>query len=162
MYEAATKSYRNTNVLSADPLKLVRMCYEGAIGSLKLSRDAYIARDYEAKAKALAKTLAIIHELNTSLDMKRGGDVAKNLRGLYLYMTQALTEADLKRNLKVFDEVIHMLEELESAWKALAFGTPENTSPIPSVPPESVGPLPSVTPYYGKNTDMMNNRSWSA
>ena len=162
MYEAAAKSYRQTNVLSADPLKLVRMCYEGAVCSLKLARDAYAARDYEAKGKALVKTLDIIHELNASLDMKKGGEVAKNLRGLYLYMTQALTEADLKRDLKVFDEVIRMLEELESAWKELASGKSESGRTLQPLMPESVDPMPAVAPFYGKKADMLNNRSWSA
>jgi flagellar protein FliS len=150
MYEAAARSYRQTNVLSADPLKLVNMCYEGAIGSLKLARDAYIRRDYETKGKALVKTLDIIHELNASLDMEQGGEIAKNLRALYLYMTQALTEADLKKDLKVFDVVIGMLEELKSAWHEIAPGYCGNVIPTP--------PLVS---YDAKKTDMVN-RSWSA
>lgn len=150
MYETASKSYRQTNFLSADPLKLVRMCYEGAIGSLKLSRDAYIAREYEAKGKALVKTLDIIHELNASLDMEKGGDIAKNLRALYLYMTQALVDADLKRDMKVFDAVIHMLEELESAWQELAFGHPDSTASSPSVMP------------YNANKMAVGNSAWSA
>jgi flagellar secretion chaperone FliS len=150
MYEAATKSYRQTNFLSADPLKLVRMCYEGAIGSLKRSRDAYIAHDYEAKGKALVKTLDIIHELNVSLDMEKGGDIAKNLRALYLYMTQALIEADLKRDLNVFDAVIHMLEELESAWQELAFGHPETVSASPAAIP------------YDANKMAIGSGAWSA
>jgi flagellar protein FliS len=112
------------------------MCYDGAISSLKMSRDAYIACDYEAKGKALAKTLDIIHELNNSLDMKRGGEVAKNLRALYLFMTQALTEADLKKNMKIFDDVIRMLEELESAWQEIAREVSRNVSrpTLPTMP----------------------------
>ncbi|MEI7635918.1 MAG: flagellar export chaperone FliS [Syntrophus sp. (in: bacteria)] len=152
MYEAATKSYRETNFLSADPLKLIRICYEGAIGSLKLARDAYIARDYEAKGKALVKTLDIIHELNASLDMEKGGDVAKNLRALYLYMSQALIDADLKKDLKGFDAMIHMLEELESAWQELALGQPESVSTSPS----------AVLPYEAKKMDMVSRMAWSA
>ncbi len=153
MYEAAARSYQQTNFLSADPLKLVRMCYEGAIGSLKVSRDAYIARDYENKGKALVKTLDIIHELNASLDMEKGGDVAKNLRALYLYMTQALVEADLKKDLNVFDKVIHMLEELESAWQELAFGHSESASHSPS----AIG-----LPYEAKKMATVNGAVWSA
>ena len=120
MYEAATRTYRQTNVLSADPLKLIHLCYEGAIGSLKLAKEAYVGRDYAAKGKALRKALDIVHELNASLDMKKGGEVAKNLRALYLFITQALIDADLKKDLKVFDEVIRMLEELKSAWQEIA------------------------------------------
>ncbi len=151
MYEAAAKSYRQTNYLSADPLKLVRLCYEGAIASLKLAREAYIARDYEAKGKALIKTLDIIHELNASLDMEKGGDVAKNLRALYMYMTQALIDADVKKDLKVFDAVIHLLEELGSAWQELAFGQPE-----------SVSTSPSAIPNEAKKTAVVSRMAWSA
>jgi flagellar protein FliS len=150
MYEAVTRSYQEANFLSADPLKLIRMCYEGAISSLRLARKSYVACDYEAKGKALLKTLDIIHELNASLDMGRGGEVAKNLRALYLYMTQALTEADLKKDMKVFDDVIRMLEELESAWQELAFGKPG-----------IVSPSPTVMPYEAKMA-MVSGVAWSA
>lgn len=151
MYEGATESYRQTNFLSADPLKLVRMCYGGAIGSLKLSRDAYIARDYAAKGNALIKALDIINELSTSLDMKRGGEVAKNLRALYLFMTQALLDADLKKNLKVFDDVIRMLEELQSAWQEIASERPG---------PVSRPTLPVMSKAAEKT--VVVSRAWSA
>ena len=145
MYQKVTNTYQQANVLTANPAKLVIMCYEEAISNVKLSRDAYIARDYEAKGKALLKALDIIHELNTSLDMERGGEIAKNLRALYLYITQALIEADLKKNLTVFDAVIRMLEELEFAWREIVFGKPGSTSPSPT-----------VMPYEAKKTSMVS------
>ena len=145
MYQKVTNTYQQANVLTANPAKLVIMCYEEAISNVKLSRDAYIARDYEAKGKALLKALDIIHELNTSLDMERGGEIAKNLRALYLYINQALIEADLKKNLTVFDAVIRMLEELEFAWRELALGKPESTRPSPA-----------VMPYEAKKTSMVS------
>ncbi len=119
MYQNVAYTYREANVLTANPLKLVIMCYDGAINSLKIAKDAYLKKDYELKAKALQKALDIIHELDASLDMEKGGDISKNLRGLYLFMHQALVEADLKRDLKVFDRIIGLLEELLSAWAAI-------------------------------------------
>jgi flagellar protein FliS len=120
MYQDATKTYQQANYLTATPMKLVMMCYDGAIGSLKLARENYVAKDYEAKGRALNRTIDIIQELNSSLDLKKGGKVAENLRNIYTYMTQTLIEADLKRDIDMFDQVISMLEELESAWKAIA------------------------------------------
>lgn len=131
MYENAAKSYQQASFFTANPAKLVLMCYEGAISSLKLARDSYIAKEYETKGKALQKTLDIIHELNASLDVRKGGEIAVNLRALYMYMTQALTEADLKKNLPVFDHVIQMLEELESAWQEISCGLSGNVNPAP-------------------------------
>ncbi|HAJ27393.1 MAG TPA: flagellar export chaperone FliS [Syntrophus sp. (in: bacteria)] len=151
MYEAVTRSYQEANFLSADPIKLVRMCYEGAISSLKLARESYIASDYEAKGRALLKAFDIIHELNVSLDMEKGGEVAKNLRALYLYMTQSLTDADLKRDMTVFDDVIRMLEELESAWQELALGKPVMASLSPAL-------IPNET----NNAAMVSRMAWSA
>lgn len=151
MYESATSSYRQTNILSADPLKLVLMCYERAIGNLKLSRDAYISRDYETKGKTLINAIDIIHELNASLDMKKGGEVAKNLRSLYMFMAKALTEADPNKNLKVFDHVIQMLEELASAWQEIICKSPGNVS----------RPTLHVMPQPSENTAVAN-RVWSA
>jgi flagellar secretion chaperone FliS len=120
MYQKAAATYKQTNLLTANPVKLVIMCYEGAIGSLKEARDFYIAKKYEPKAKALQKALDIIHEMNISLDLDRGGDIAKNLRTLYLYMIQILIEADVKKDVSKFDDVIRMLEELEDGWKEIA------------------------------------------
>jgi flagellar protein FliS len=122
MYQQATRSYEQANYFTANPLRLVLMCYEGAISHLKLARESYLAKDYETKGKALIKTLEIIHELNATLDMKKGGEVAVNLRALYTYMVQSLVEADLKRNMAGFDHIIQMLVELEAGWREIASG----------------------------------------
>lgn len=120
MFLSAKKTYQQANYLTANPMKLVLMCYEGAISNIKLASRAYADKDYAAKGKALQKALDIIYELNASLDMEKGGDIAKNLRTLYSYMSRILTEADMKRDVKMFDHVVNMLEELESAWKTMA------------------------------------------
>lgn len=154
MYQDATKTYQQANFYTATPIKLVMMCYDGAIGSLKLARESYLQKEYEAKAKALQKTFDILYELNASLDVQKGGDIAKNLRALYQYMIQALMDADLKQDIRVFDEVIKMLEELESAWKAI------------TVPADGVGNVDSQEtpkrPTYGGARPVAMARVWSA
>jgi len=120
MYENGVNAYRQTNVITADPGRLVLMCYEGAISSLKIAKEKYISGEYEAKAEAVQKAQAIISELIQSLDFKRGGKIAVNLEALYNYMLRRITEGDLKRDLRLFDEIILMLGELESAWKEIA------------------------------------------
>lgn len=120
MYENIARSYKQANYLTANPVRLVIMCYEGTIASLKLAKAAYASKDYEEKGKALQKALDIIHELNASLDVKKGEAIARNLRGLYQYLIRRLVEADLKRDIGGFDEVIRMLEDLHSSWKEIA------------------------------------------
>ena len=120
MYQKVANTYQQANLFTANPIRLIIMCYDGAIGSLRLARQYYLAKDYEAKAKALQKAMDIIHELNGSLDMEKGGAIAANLRSLYLYMIRILMEGDIKKDVTMFSEVIRMLEELESAWKEIA------------------------------------------
>ncbi len=154
MYQEATKTYQEANFFTATPIKLVMMCYDGAIGSLKLAREFYVKKEYEAKAKALQKAVDILHELNASLDIKKGGDIAMNLRSLYLYMIHRVMEADLKKDISAFDDVIQMLEELESAWKTI------------TVPAENVGNVESqrtnTRPAYGGARPVALARVWSA
>lgn len=117
MYGEYVGAYRKAEVFTSDPRKLVIMCYEGAIGSLKLARESYEAGDYENKARALQKAYGIINELMMSLNLEKGGAIAANLYSLYNFMLRQLMMGDLNRDLKAFDRVIAMLEELASAWK---------------------------------------------
>jgi len=99
-------AYKQTNVTTADPGRLVLMCYEGAIGSLKTAREKYISGEYEAKAGAVQKVVSIISVLMQALDFEKGGEVARNLEALYNYMVRRITEGDVKGDMKAFDEVI--------------------------------------------------------
>ena len=44
----------------------------------------------------ILKTEAIIEELNYSLDMEKGGEIAKNLRSLYDFIMERLLTANVK------------------------------------------------------------------
>jgi flagellar protein FliS len=118
-------AYRQTNVTTADPKRLVLMCYEGAIINLKIAREKYASDEYEAKAKAVQKAQDILTLLLQSLDFEKGEKIAVSLEALYNYMLRRVVEGDIKKDTKNIDEVIYLLEELESAWKEI-FRTSEN------------------------------------
>lgn len=120
MHRNGINAYRQTDVTTADPLKLVLMCYGKAISNLKTAKEKYAAGEYEPKAKALQKVHDIISLLMQSLDFEKGGAIAENLKSLYTYMMRRLTEGDLQQDLQAFDEVIEMLEELESGWEEIS------------------------------------------
>ncbi len=119
MYNNGIQSYRRTNVITADPKRLVLMCYEGAIDSLKIGKQKLIEEDYEEKGSALAKAEDIINELLCSLDLEKGGAIARNLDSLYNYMLRRILHADVKKDISAIDEVIGMLSELKSAWEEI-------------------------------------------
>jgi flagellar protein FliS len=126
------QAYKRTDVITADPKKLVIMCYEGAIYSLKLAKAKFYARDYEAKGKAIQNALDILNELRAALDFEQGGEIARNLDSLYSFWTQHIIKADQSKDTRGLDQVAAMLEEIKSALEEAYFGRSEGqTLPLP-------------------------------
>lgn len=109
--------YQQTSVTTAEPGRLILMCYEEVIRNLKLAREKYISRNYEEKAQALNRALNIIDELNYALDFKNGAEIALNLHKIYNFISRSLIEADLKKDINTIDAVISMLIDLKSSWE---------------------------------------------
>jgi flagellar protein FliS len=122
MYSNGIQSYRRTNVVTADPKRLVLMCYEGVIVNLKIGKQKILKKDYEAKGMALTKAQDILYELLCSLDFEKGGSIAENLDSLYNYMLRRVLHANLKKEISAIDEVVGMLVELKSAWEEIFYG----------------------------------------
>ena len=118
-YGNGVNAYRQAQVGTADPRRLVVMCYEHVIKQLDLAQRNYESCDYEAKAQALAKVQDTVELLLQSLDTKKGGQIADSLQALYTYALRRLTEGDLKKDMAVFKEVSKLFEELLESWKAL-------------------------------------------
>ncbi|MCG6537201.1 MAG: flagellar export chaperone FliS [Syntrophales bacterium LBB04] len=119
-------AYKKTNMITADPRRLIILCYETVISNIRMARESYILKDYETKAKCIQKAQDIIYELMYALDFERGGEVAKNLYVLYNFLIRHLLEADLKRDIEALNEVVEMTAELKSAWQEI-FYRPEDT-----------------------------------
>ncbi|MNC52357.1 Flagellar protein FliS [compost metagenome] len=54
--------------------------------------------------------------------MRQGGEIAKNLRSLYMYMVNRLIEGNIRKSEEAVTEVIQMLEELKTAWEEIGKG----------------------------------------
>lgn len=72
------------------------------------------------KGEAIGKAIRLIDGLRTSLDLEQGGEIAANLNALYDYMTRRLTEANLRDDPQMLDEVGGLLGEIRSAWEQIA------------------------------------------
>ncbi|CAM2067589.1 flagellar export chaperone FliS [Sulfidibacter corallicola] len=115
----SANAYR-TNSVNTSPLQLVVMCYDGMLRFIKQTRDAIEKNNIEEKVKFLNKTLAIIDELQGSLDFKRGGDVARNLDRVYTYFANQLMKVGMRNDLKILAHVEKLIGELRSAWAKIA------------------------------------------
>jgi flagellar protein FliS len=144
------QTYQRTDVTTADPKRLVIMCYEGAIFNLKLAKAKFYAHDYEAKGKSIQNTLDILNELRSALDFEKGGEIAKNLDALYAFWTNHILKSDRNRDMRGFDHVAAQLEEIKSALEEAYFGQREGqTLPLPFGSSSPQGPKETDPRYPG-------------
>ncbi len=113
------KLYQETAVCTQNRGQLVVMLYDGAIRFLKQAVADLEQKDYASKGICIAKATDIILELNTVLDTDKVGQIAKNLRSLYNFMHHHLSEANLKKDATMVQDVIKLLEELKQGWQKI-------------------------------------------
>ena len=112
--------YKDCAIETQSRGKIVVMLYDGAINFLRHAIDEVESQNFESKGQYIGRAQDIINELNTVLDMEIGGEIAQNLRSLYLFMTKHLNEANIESSPQKIQEVIDLLEELNRGWKAIA------------------------------------------
>jgi flagellar protein FliS len=121
--DLARETYQQIEVNSSNGLQLVVMLYDGAIRFLRDAKACIQTQDLNGKAVAIDRTLAILGELQSTLKLEEGGELAQSLDRLYTYMTERIVEASLKLNVKPLDETIKLLTILNSAWTEIATKT---------------------------------------
>lgn len=78
------------------------------------------------KAEHLSRALAIVLELQSSLDMEQGGEIAVNLNALYGYLISDLVTANLKNDTGKIEAGLKVVEPLLEAWTEIAKGKKHN------------------------------------
>jgi flagellar protein FliS len=107
-------------VAAADePVKLIQLLLGSAVDRLTLARGHLERGEVAPKAEQLSRAVAIIDTLNGLVDLERGGEVARNLRGLYDFATTRATYANLKNDPRALDEATQVLREIKAGWDAL-------------------------------------------
>jgi flagellar protein FliS len=113
-------TYRRTNVHTRSPLELVVMLYDGALQSLGEARDAMARKDVRARTTAVSRTLAILTELQGTLNVKDGGAIAEELDRLYAFAISRLVDVTTKRDASAIDEIVRVLTPLRDGWSRIA------------------------------------------
>jgi flagellar protein FliS len=114
--------YRDVQVQTASPGRLLIMLYDGAIRFANLARRGIEASDPKMTYEGMRRTQDILDYLTATLD-PNAGVIATNLAELYEFMGQRLLEANLRRDASAVVEVVGLLEEIRGAYAAI-IGSP--------------------------------------
>ncbi len=116
------QAYQQTTAESAqytDPYTLVGMLMDNFGQRMIRARAAMDNGDYLTKGREVDKALAILHALQDTLDVERGGEVAANLEALYDYMQRQVLLGSARKEPDLFDEAARLMREVKTGWDGI-------------------------------------------
>ena len=120
-------AYRRIEAESRSPMELVVMLYDGAIRFVGEARDAIARNDVRARTEATRRALDIVSELQMTLNVKEGGDIARELDRLYTYISTKLLDVT-RGDAAAAVEIHKLLGTLREGFSQAATpGTPAST-----------------------------------
>ena len=111
------QSYLENEILTAGPLKLVRLLCQGALHAVELARERLRAGDIRGRSQAITRGYMILHELTASLDRSRGDELSETLAYLYDYIERLLLTANRNQAEGPLAEAQQLLSTLLDAWQ---------------------------------------------
>lgn len=109
-------AYKKTSVQTASKEQILLMLYQAAIKNCKKAIEAIDNNQIAKKGEFIGKLQDIIIELNNSLDMEVGGEVARELSSLYDYLLYASTQANMKIDKEPLEGCLNVLNTLYKGW----------------------------------------------
>jgi flagellar secretion chaperone FliS len=142
----ARTSYRQANVRGASPVRLVICLYEQAIEDLRQAVIALEKGDIEGRTRGINHALIVLAQLQGTLDMERGGEVARNLNKFYNVVRSGLAEAQMKQSARILEQQVSQLVLVYEAWLEVERVTAASPSPSKTAPTGPVTASPA-TPF---------------
>ncbi len=113
------KSYRESEIASADGTRLIVLAYDGAIGFLRRARLAMAEERPSEAVSHLLRAQKIVLHLMAAVNPAAGA-VAENLTRLYSYVVERLGKIANTPDTDAIDDALRVLEGLRDAWAQIA------------------------------------------
>lgn len=114
--KSAYDKYKTQSVQSASREKILLMLYEGCIRFMKQALNAIDRKDIADRGVNIGRAFDIINELNNTLNHEQGGEIAKNLEQLYMFISDQLTKTNATGNKQPLEDALKVMETLYSGW----------------------------------------------
>jgi flagellar secretion chaperone FliS len=120
MYNRAANVYRQVNVDSSPPTRILDELYGAFLQDCEAAAERIEAGDRAAKGRHISRALAIIGELEAALDRSIAPELTQNLLALYGFARARLFAANTGMNAKPLLEVVRVLGPLREAFSTAA------------------------------------------
>ncbi|KZS45799.1 flagellar export chaperone FliS [Paenibacillus glucanolyticus] len=114
MHYAQQQQYLKVQVGTASPGELTLLLYQEMVKSLLLAKKLYSQNQFEAMNEPLYKVRTILNELIVTLNMDY--DISKNLRELYEFYYNYITEFIIKKDETMLDDTVEFARDMVKTW----------------------------------------------
>ena len=117
-------SYRTTDTLTMSQVDLIIKVYDGTIAQFATAISAYEKYDIANAIDHMDKARQALTHLYTTLDFEQGGDVAKNLGELYVFMINQTNLAAATGNREFIEKNVELMRNLREGWAGIRDSQP--------------------------------------
>ncbi|TWI72379.1 flagellar biosynthetic protein FliS [Desulfobotulus alkaliphilus] len=154
----AYKTYQSNHFEGMDPRRLILMLYDGALRFLKGAREGALENNPQKRGENLGRAIAIISELQASLNPDMNDEATEFLRGLYGSILAELPTASISNNIKPIEQTERYITQLRKIWAEEVMALPatgtdavrttlnQQTEAKPVASPQEQAAKPPTTP----------------
>ncbi len=150
------KTYLNNHYDGMGSEQLILLLYKGALSRMRLTREGINENNAQKKGENLSKAIAIISELNASVDTKMGDGSTLFLRGLYMAILAELPKVTLNNDLKTLARAENYISRLKEIWENEVMAKKKA-----SVSEIIKGPAPCFPPVFQENRSRTSFHAFS-
>ncbi len=113
------QAYQNTQVQTSNQKQLIVMLFDGMNRFMTKAIVAIREDDIEVAHSNLHRTGQILLELLSTLREDKGGEIATNLKKIYIYCYERIVIANLQKDVQTIKDVQGILSNLADGWKQI-------------------------------------------
>lgn len=114
---AEINKYLNNHYEGMKPEQLILMLFKGALDRIRLTREGIEENDIKKRGENLSKAIAIISELNSSVDTTMDDESTLFLRGLYTAILAELPKVSINNDKKILQRTHVYISKLKEIWE---------------------------------------------
>ena len=119
-YASQASAYREREVLTASPARLVVLVFQHAHSHLLRARHAVQTNNVQERVAAVGNARDAVMELMATLNLEEGGQIAQNLRSLYAFILTELSDVARRQDGARLEAIIRIVSDLHDAFAAVA------------------------------------------
>ena len=117
-YQSAAHSYRETEILSASPARLLIITFDFLLAQLTRAKVGIETKRPEIILPALDRSRQAVGELLASVDPAQGGELAHRLISLYAFVLAELVDIGRTHDARRLERNAELMRELRDAFAA--------------------------------------------